>query len=198
MTVLHINSSARNAGSASRELSARLVERLGDGEVIERDLADGLPQYTEATLQAVFTPHEHRTAEQLAELDVAGELIAELQAADTIVIGLPIYNFGPPATMKAWADLVAQAGVTFQYSEEGPRGLLADRPVYVVVASGGVPIGSGMDFSSTWLTQFLGFLGLRDVTVIPAGQLNVDPEYALAAARDRIDAIELHGVGART
>ena len=191
MTVLHINSSARYADSASRELSARLVERLGDPDVIERDLAKGLPQYTEGTLRAVFTPHEHRSEEQVAELATAGELIAELQAADAIVIGLPLYNFGPPATLKAWADLVAQAGVTFQYSEEGPRGLLPDRPVYLVVASGGVPIGSGMDFSSTWLSQFLGFLGLRNVTVIPAGQLNVDPEYALQAARERIDAVEL-------
>ena len=196
MTILHINTSARHAGSASRELSARLVERFGDDKIIERDLADGIPQYTEATLQAVFTPHEHRTEEQVAELTVAGELIAELQSADAIVIGLPIYNFGPPATLKAWADLVAQAGVTFQYSEEGPKGLLADRPVYVVVASGGVPIGSGMDFSSTWLTQFLGFLGLRNVTVIPAGQLNIDPEYALEAARERIDGVELPALAA--
>ncbi len=196
MKVLHINSSARYGDSASRELSARLVEKLGDAEVIERDLAEGLPLYTEKTLQAVFTPHAHRSEDQLAELAVAGELIAELQAADVVVIGVPIYNFGPPAPLKAWADLVAQAGVTFRYSEDGPRGLLADRPVYVVVASGGVPVGSGMDFSSTWLTQFLGFLGLRDVTVIPAGQLNVDPDYALQAARDRIDALELPGLGA--
>ena len=194
MTILHINSSARSADSASRELTARLIERLGDSDVVTRDLADGVPQYTEKTLQAVFTPHEHRTEEQLAELTVAGELIAELKAADTIVIGLPIYNFGPPATLKAWADLVAQAGVTFQYSETGPEGLLEDRPVYIVVASGGVPVGSGMDFSSTWLTQFLGFLGLRNVTVVPAGQLNVDPEFALQAARERVDAVELSSV----
>ena len=76
------------------------------------------------------------------------------------VIGLPIYNFGPPAAMKAWADLVARAGTTFRYTETGPEGLVANKPVYVIVASGGVPIGSPMDLSSTWLTTFLGFLGL--------------------------------------
>ena len=103
------------------------------------------------------------------------------------MIGLPIYNFGPPAAMKAWADLVARAGTTFRYTATGPEGLVANKPVYVIVASGGVPIGSPMDLSSTWLTTFLGFIGLTDVTVIAADQLNVDPEVALANARERVD-----------
>ena len=93
--------------------------------------------------------------------------------------------------MKAWADLVARAGTTFEYTESGPRGLVGNKPVYVVVASGGVPVGSPMDLSSTWLTTFLGFLGLTDVTVIAADQLNVDPDNALATARTRVDEISL-------
>ena len=107
------------------------------------------------------------------------------------MIGVPIYNFGPPAALKAWADLVARAGTTFRYTESGPEGLVADKPAYVIVASGGVPVGSPMDYSSTWLTTFLGFLGIGDVTMLAAGQLNVDPEGALTAARDLVDAVEV-------
>ena len=189
--LLHINSSARYGTSASRQLTARLIERFDVDTVVERDLADGVEQYTDRTMGAVFAPRDLRTEEQHTLLAAGHELIDEMRNADVVVIGLPIYNFGPPATLKAWADQIARAGETFEYSETGPRGLLADRPVYVVVASGGVPIGSGMDFSSTWLTTFLNFLGIHDITVVPAGQLNVDPEHALDQARERVDTVEL-------
>ena len=140
---------------------------------------------------AVFTPADHRTDDHQNALAAGHELIEELRHADVVVIGVPIYNFGPPATLKAWADQIARAGETFEYSAAGPRGLLEDRPVYVVVASGGVPVGSELDFSSTWLTTFLGFLGITNVTVVPAGQLNIDPENALVEASARVDALEL-------
>ncbi len=186
--ILRIDSSARHAGSASRELGTRLIERLGpDTNVKVRDLAAGVPLLSESTLAAMWTPEADRTDDQQAQLSVADEFIAELVDADAVVIGLPIYNFGPPAAMKAWADLVARAGSTFRYTETGPEGLVPNKPVYVIVASGGVPVGSPMDFSSTWITTFLGFLGLTDVTVIAADQLNVDPEGALPAARERVD-----------
>jgi FMN-dependent NADH-azoreductase len=186
--ILRIDSSARHDGSASRELATRLIERLGpDTDVKVRDLAAGVPLLSESTLTAMWTPEADRTADQQEQLSVADTFIAELMDADSIVIGLPIYNFGPPAAMKAWADLVARAGTTFRYTETGPEGLVANKPVYVIVASGGVPIGSHMDLSSTWLTTFLGFIGLTDVTVIAADQLNVDPEVALANARERVD-----------
>ena len=139
----------------------------------------------------MWTPEADRTAEQQAELTVADELITELTDADVVVIGLPIYNFGPPAALKEWADLVARAGTTFRYTETGPEGLVPNKPVYVVVASGGVPIGSPMDLASTWLTTYLGFLGLTDVTLIEAGQLNMDPDGAVAAARQAVDAVPL-------
>ncbi len=194
-TILRIDSSARHEGSASRELVGRLIERLtdrtGDTHVIERDLAAGLPLLSETILGAMWTPPAQRSADQRAALTVADDLIDELVGADIVVIGLPIYNFGPPAAMKAWADLVARAGTTFRYTESGPEGLIADKPVYVVVASGGVPVGSPMDLSSTWLTTFLGFLGLTDVTVIAAEQLNVDPDAAIESARAKVDSIEL-------
>ena len=126
---------------------------------------------------------------------MADEYIAELMDADAVVIGLPIYNFGPPAAMKAWADLVARAGTTFRYTATGPEGLVDDKLVYVVVASGGVPVGSPMDRSSAWLTTFLGFLGLRNVTLIAADQLNVDPEGAATEAREKVDQIDLGTIG---
>ncbi len=192
--ILRIDSSARHDGSASRELATRLIERLGsDTDVKVRDLAAGVPLLSESTLAAMWTLEADRTADQQEQLSVADTFIAELMDADSIVIGLPIYNFGPPAAMKAWADLVARAGTTFRYTETGPEGLVANKPVYVIVASGGVPIGSPMDLSSTWLTTFLGFIGLTDVTVIAADQLNVDPEVALANARERVDHAVLIG-----
>jgi FMN-dependent NADH-azoreductase len=162
--ILRIDSSARHSGSASRELGTRLIERLGPDTNLK------------------------------AQLSIADEFIAELVDADAVVIGLPIYNFGPPAAMKAWADLVARAGSTFRYTATGPEGLIPNKPVYVIVASGGVPVGSPMDLASTWLATFLGFLGLTDVTVIAADQLNVDPDGALAAARARVDQAVLASV----
>lgn len=196
-TILRIDASARHDGSVSRELLSRLIDRIdGDVTVTERDLATGVPQLSESTLAAMWTPPSDRTAEQQRELDHADGLIDELFAADAVVIGLPIYNFGPPAALKAWADLVARAGTTFRYTEQGPEGLVPNKPVYVVVASGGVPVGSPMDLASTWLTTFLGFLGLTDVTVVEAGQLNVDPEAALNAARARVDEVSLGDLAA--
>lgn len=190
--ILRIDSSARTAESVSRELATRLIDRFpGEVDVTTRDLSDGVPLLSEDTLLAMWTPADQRTSEQNARLAVADEFIAELVDADAVVIGVPIYNFGPPAALKAWADLVARAGTTFRYTDTGPEGLVAAKPVYVIVASGGVPVGSPMDYSSTWLTTFLGFLGLGDVTVLAAGQLNVDPERAVAAARDLVDAVEI-------
>ena len=175
----------------SRELATRLIGRFGDVDVTTRDLADGVPLLSEETLQAMWTPADQRTPAQNEQLSIADEFIAELVSADAVVIGLPIYNFGPPAALKAWADLVARAGTTFRYTEQGPEGLVPDKPVYVIVASGGVPVGSPMDLSSTWLTTFLGFLGLTNVEVVAADQLNVDPDGALDAARNLVDAVDL-------
>ena len=190
--LLRIDSSARTADSVSRQLSDRLISRIApDAEITVRDLADGSPLLSESTLGAMSTPEADRTDTQNVELADANIAIQELFDADTIVIGLPIYNFGPPAALKAWADLVARAGTTFQYTSTGPEGLIPNKPVYVIVASGGVPVGSPMDFSSTCLTTFLGFLGLTDVTVVAADQLNVDPEGALTAAKERVDAVQL-------
>ena len=132
-------------------------------QVIRRDLANGEPFLNETWVGATFTPQDLRTAEQSSALSHSDTLVAELQAADVIVIGMPIYNFGVAATLKSWMDMVARAGVTFRYTENGPEGLLSDKKVIVAFASGGVPQGSPVDFASPLVRQFFKFLGVQDV-----------------------------------
>ncbi|TCO74246.1 FMN-dependent NADH-azoreductase [Rhodovulum euryhalinum] len=188
-TILRIDSSARRDGSVSRALTDRILARLSDDttRIIPRDLAGGLPLLTADWIGANFTPEADRTEAQRAELALSDALIAELKAADTIVIGLPVYNFGLPAALKAWIDLVARAGVTFRYTEAGPEGLLGGKRVIVAAASGGTPFGSEIDFATRYLTHILGFLGLTDVTVLGADRLAVDADAALAAAHAAVD-----------
>lgn len=188
-TVLHIDSSARLTGSVSRDLTAQVVERLGAKEIIRRDLATPLPLLDEAWIGANFTPADQRSDAQKELLALSDALIAELQAADTIVIGAPVYNFSVPSTLKAWIDLVARAGVTFRYSEAGPEGLLKGKRVIVVMTSGGTPAGSDYDYASRYLKQILGFIGLTDVELVAADQQAVDAEGSLAKAKSAIDAL---------
>ena len=167
-TVLHIDASARQQDSVSRRLSADIVAKLDATEVIRRDLAEPLPLLDEGWVTSTFIPPQDRTAAQAEALSFSDTIVEELQKADTIVIGTPIYNFSGPAVLKAWVDQVARAGVTFRYTENGPVGLLADKKVIVAVASGGVQIGSPADFLTPHLKVFFGFLGLQDVTFVNA------------------------------
>lgn len=191
--LLHIDSSARTTGSQSRQLSRYLVERLLEGttepvEVIHEDISQGLPLLDETLIGAYFTPPDQRSEAQQAAIRLSDRLVDQLEQADTIVIGLPMYNFQVPASFKAWIDLVARAGRTFRYTAEGPEGLLRDRPVHVIVATGGVALGSAADHLTPWLRFVLGFLGLKDVRIVAADQLNRDAESRLTEARARIDA----------
>ena len=189
-TVLEIAASGRNDGSVSRMLSADLIgaleERQGSIELTRRDLGKGLPFVDEAWISANFTAAEERSAEQRAVLAESDALVAELKAADVLVIGTPIYNFGIPAALKAWIDMVLRARLTFRYTENGPEGLLAGKKAYVVVASGGVPVDSAVDFATPYLRHALGFIGITDVDVIAADQLNSKADESIDAARVRI------------
>ena len=188
-TLLHINASARANGSVTRDLSAALVEKLSDRNtrIISRDLGrSSLPLLNESWVGANFTPEEARTPEQRETLTLSDTLIAELEAADTIVLGVPIYNFGVPAAFKAWIDLVARARKTFKYTETGPVGLLEGKKAYVEIASGGTQMGSEIDFASPYVRHVLGFLGIHDVTLIGADQLMSTGEEKLAAVRHEI------------
>lgn len=177
--ILRIDASARLSGSTTRQLADQLVTRLveqGYGSAVtRRDLALTPPALlTESWVGANFTDDADRSDDQRAVLAHSDELIAELEAADTIVIGVPVYNFAIPAVLKAWIDQIARARRTFRYTETGPEGLLTDKKAYLVVASGGVPVGSDYDFATGYLRHVLGFVGITDVTVIEAGQQMMD------------------------
>ena len=117
--IFHINSSGRYQGSISREISELVVDQLSeqnlDHKLVERDVAKGLPFIDAAWINANFTPDENRSEEDKAVLALSDTLVAELQQADHIVIASPIYNFGIPAALKAWIDLIARAKLTFKY-----------------------------------------------------------------------------------
>jgi FMN-dependent NADH-azoreductase len=188
--ILYITASIRSdAESVSRGLGQSIVDAIAartGASVTTRDLAaNDLPYVSAARFAANLTPAAERTPEQAELAAIADQLIAELQAADTIVLASPVYNFGPPATLKAWADLVARAGTTFRYTANGSEGLLKGKKAYLAIASGGTPMGSDIDFMSRWLTFFLGFLGITDVEMVAAdGIMGVDGEQKIAAARD--------------
>ena len=188
MTILHIDSSAQLEGSTTRALSAEIVAKLR-GEVIRRDLAEALPLINHTWIGANFTPADQRDQVQTETLALSDTLIAELKAADTIVIGAPIYNFGIPEVLKAWIDLIARAGVTFSYTESGPKGLLDGKRSIIAVASGGTPVGSDMDFASGYLKHVMSFIGIQDVEIIAADQLVAQRDKAIASARAHIDTL---------
>ena len=185
--ILHITSSIRGDESVSNTLGTIIVDGLkaGGSAVSRRDLsANDIPFIDAARFEANLTPPADRTPKQAQLAAIADTLIAELQAADTIVFSVPVYNFGVPAVVKAWADLVARAGTTFAYTSDGPKGLLEGKKAYIAAASGGTPMGSDMDFMSSWLKFFLGFLGITDVELVAAdGIMGSGGEETIAEAK---------------
>ncbi|MBT8094023.1 MAG: NAD(P)H-dependent oxidoreductase [Gammaproteobacteria bacterium] len=190
LNILHINASARGASSMSRQLVGDLIaalqERHNDVHVTRRNVATGLPFVDEEWVAANNTPEEERDNEQRDKLALSDQLVAELAAADVLVIGTPIYNFSIPASLKAWVDMIARARLTFRYTKDGVEGLLADRKTYVVVPSGGVPVGSPVDFATPYLRHVLGFVGITDIEFIGARGADRGNHEALDAARARI------------
>lgn len=168
--ILKIDSSSRYADSATRQLTRDFVEKYTtlyvDVEVITRDVAKGLPHINEHWLGANFTPANERSAEQQTYLAQSDALVQELVDTDILVLGLPVYNFSVPASLKAWIDLVARVGLTFNYTENGPVGLLKNKKAVIMFASGGTRMGSDIDFASGYLRHVLGFMGIHDVELI--------------------------------
>ncbi|WP_316797107.1 FMN-dependent NADH-azoreductase [Pedobacter agri] len=174
--ILHIISSPRAKSSVSIQLGNAVVSKIQEkypGSIlIEKNLAQKpFPHLEEVHLNAFFTSVEKRSAENLAAIQHSDEAIAELQEADIIIIGVPFYNFGVPSTLKAWVDHIALADVTFQYTQQGPQGLITGKKVYLAVASGGIYSEGPMqayDFATPYLKDVLGFLGMADITVFRA------------------------------
>ncbi|MEL6635098.1 MAG: NAD(P)H-dependent oxidoreductase [Bacteroidota bacterium] len=192
MKILQVNSSVQTDHSVSRKLVTQITEQLGRGEatVVSRDLGKGeLPLLSPEMVGAFYTSPTDRSAEQKALLEVSDTLVAELREADVLIFGVPIYNFGVPGALKAYFDLVARVGLTFQYTDQGPRGLLKNKRAYVVITSGGTGLGSTADFASGHVRQFLNFLGIAAVEFINASQLLFGAEQVLAKANAQVEAL---------
>ncbi len=191
MNILQINASARSQGSESTRLADRIVARLREhhpeAQLVRRDLAsDPQPVLDEAALQALFAPADARTPEQLARVAIDDRAIAQVQAADTLVLGVPMYNLTVPAQLKHWIDAIARAGVTFRYTENGPVGLLTGKTVYVALSRGGRYRDTEMDTQVPYLKTVLGFLGMRDVRFVYVEGVAMGEE-SLNAAREAAD-----------
>lgn len=191
--ILRVDASARHEGSVSRRLGDTLIQQLSSDDttrVSHRDLAQtSLPFVTEDWITANFTDPEQRSAEQRQTLALSDTLVAELQQAEVLVLGVPIYNFGIPAALKAWIDMVARARVTFRYTENGPVGLLEGKRAYLLMASGGTPVGSDIDFASGYLRHVLGFIGIHEVQIIAADSLMQRGEDGVAEALEALQGL---------
>ena len=196
MTILHIDSSPRFGESVSRQLTSAIVDRLTNlhpgSKVLRRDVvAEPLPYADHEMITAYYTPPADLTEAQQAAVALSNTLVDEIRAADVVVIGSPIWNFGVPASLKSWFDLVARVGLTFQYGENGPAGLLEGKKAYLAIASGGTPVGSDYDHTTPHLKTFLGFLGIGDVEVVAAdGIMGQGGEEKIAAAKRDAAAVE--------
>jgi len=190
MNILHIDSSPRTDDSVSRTLSAYLANQLAETVYNYRDLANEPFQALRSEdLVALHGSAGTGTKALASHVALSDTLIDELLEADTLIIGAPMHNFSVPATLKRWIDYVARAGKTFRYTETGPEGLAGIETAYIVVATGGAPVGGDMDFASNYLVHICKFLGVKTVHVIDAGGSNREREQSLSKARKQIDAI---------
>ena len=195
-TLLQVNSSLYSGKGQSSRLAGQFVSAWRtahpDGEVIVRDLArNPVPHLTAERFGAFLARPQDRTPEQEAIVRESDALIEELQRADTIVLGLPLYNFTVPSTLKAYFDHIARAGVTFKYTATGSVGLLTGKKAYVTAARGGLYAGTGSDTQTPYLRQFLGFLGIDDVEFVYAEGLAISEESKAASLARATTYIEL-------
>ncbi|MDQ1900622.1 NAD(P)H-dependent oxidoreductase [Paracoccus sp. WLY502] len=191
MNILHIDSAITGEASVSRKLTADIVAKLTatnpDATVTHRDLNDGVPAIDSAWFEAVRMAPESPTAEQQRLIAISDAYLAEVQAADVLVIGLPVYNFNLPAQLKNWLDQIARAGKSFRYTAEGPEGLLKGKRAIIAYSAAGTPIGSDFDHASGYVRFMLGFLGITDVDFVAADRLAMDRDAGLARAQEALE-----------
>jgi FMN-dependent NADH-azoreductase len=192
MKIYQIDTSARKEGSTSRALAKKLLNKIknpGD-EIIYRDLDDEMIFISGLTESGMKIPEKEQTEQHKKMFELSDKLVLELKESDVIIISVPIYNFGPPATLKAWSDLVARVKETFKYNADGSRvGLLQDKQVYLVITSGGTKINSKEDFLTPWLVHVLNFFGIKNIDIIAADQMALDYEKSIKEAEDQISKI---------
>jgi len=189
MKIWHIDSSGRLENSHSRKLTRYMVDKLqnkSEKGVIYRDAGngEGLEFVNDNIISALFIPEDERSNLQKNGLKLSDGVISEAVGSDLWVIGVPIYNFSMPATLKTWADMLARINVTFRYTEKGPEGLLKNKKVFAIITSGGTDIDSEIDFLTPWLRQYMKFIGIDDLTIIKADKYSTDKESALLAEID--------------
>tara|TARA_R110001592_G_scaffold61017_1_gene185821 strand:- start:3944 stop:4540 length:597 start_codon:yes stop_codon:yes gene_type:complete len=195
MTILHIDTSANMETSNTRVISDYIVEKLiasglTTGTIIRRDLAKQLlPQITAADLLDLHSSSETDRASLKEHVELSENLITELKSSDTLVIGVPMYNFGVPVVLKQWIDYIARAGQTFKYTEKGPIGLSGVKQAFVVIASGGTPVASPMDHVSPYLKTVLKFIGVETVHIIDAAGSKGATEKVIAEAKAQVEEI---------
>jgi FMN-dependent NADH-azoreductase len=181
-TLLQINASINSEKGQSTRLANQFVDAFQkqhpNAKIMLRDVAAGepVPHLNADRFGAFITPPEARNAEQASVVAYSDALIDELKQAEVVVIGLPMYNFGVPSQLKAYFDHIARAGATFKYTEKGPVGLLTDKKVYVFAARGGIYAGTPMDTQTSYVRDFLRFIGLADVEFVYAEGLAISPE----------------------
>ena len=192
MKIYQIDSSARKEGSTSRALAKKLLDRIKkpEDEVIYRDLDDEMVFVSGLTESGMKIKEEDQTEHHKKMFELSDKLVQELKESDIIIISAPIYNYGPPATLKAWSDLAARIGETFKFKPDGRReGLLKNKKAYLVITSGGTKINGREDFLTPWLKFVLNFFGIEKVEFIGADQMALDYEKSIKEAEDQINKI---------
>ena len=190
MKIYQIDSSARKDGSTSRALAKKLLDKIKkpDDEVIYRDLNDEMVFVSNLTESGMQIDPKDQTETHKKMFKLSDTLVKELKESDIIIISAPIYNYGPPATLKAWSDLAARVGETFRFKPNGRReGLLKNKKAYLVITSGGTKLNSNEDFLTPWLKFILNFFGIERVEVVSADQMSLDYEKSIKEAEKQIE-----------
>ena len=193
MKIYQIDSSARKEGSTSRSLAKKLLDKIKkpEDEVVYRDLDDEMVFVSGLTESGMKIEEKDQTEYHKKMFELSDKLVKELKESDVIIISAPIYNYGPPATLKAWSDLVARVGETFKFKENGRReGLLRNKRAYLVITSGGTKLNSKEDFLTPWLKFILNFFGIEKVDIISADQMALDYEKSIRDAETQISNIK--------
>ena len=192
MKIYQIDSSARKKGSTSRALAKKLLDKIKkpDDEVIYRDLDDEMLFVSGLTESGMKIDEKDQTKEHKKMFDLSNKLVKELKDSDIIIISAPIYNYGPPATLKAWSDLAARIGETFRFKPNGRReGLLKNKHAYLVITSGGTKIQGSDDYLTPWLIHMLNFFGIQKIEIVAADQMAIDYEKSIKEAEAKIDSL---------
>ena len=193
MKIYQIDSSARKDGSTSRALAKKLLDKIKkpEDEVIYRDLDDEMVFVSGLTESGMKIEKKDQTEHHKKMFELSDKLVKEIKESDIIIISAPIYNYGPPATLKAWSDLVARIGETFKFKENGRReGLLRNKKAYLVITSGGTKLNSKEDFLTPWLKFILNFFGIEKVDIISADQMALNYEKSIKDAETQISNIK--------